>query len=159
MFEALGLLPFLLTCYTLYGSIFFHLFFPCLPLSPPLSPNPSLLPSSALASSPPNAQVVVPSEYGTAVLGGITKRNAVLQNQEDFLDAFCTIICEVPLNNMFGYSTELRTLTQGKGEFSMEYSRYCPAVGLTQQQVIEEFQDSLDNSSDAQDAKKKKKKN
>jgi len=104
-------------------------------------------------------EITAPREFGTAVLGSITKRNAVLQNQEDSQDAFQTVICEVPLNDMFGYSTELRTLTQGKGEFSMEYSRYCPAVGTTQQQVIEDYHDSLNSQDNTQDAKKKKKKN
>jgi len=103
-------------------------------------------------------EVNIPSEYATAVLGSITRRNAVLQGSDESMDAFTTITCEVPLNDMFGYSTELRTLTQGKGEFSMEYSRYCPASGPTQQTVIEEYQETLNAQTSSQDANKKKKK-
>lgn len=102
-------------------------------------------------------EVTVPREFQQSVLGSLTKRNAILHSQEDSQEFF-SIVSEIPLNDMFGYSTELRTLTQGKGEFSMEYSRYCPAGGLTQQQVIDDYQDSL-NADNTHDSKKKKKKN
>ena len=85
----------------------------------------------------------------------------MLQGSDESIDAFTTIVCEVPLNDMFGYTTELRTLTQGKGEYSMEYSRYCPAGGVTEQNVIEEYQETLNaqNQGSQDVGKKKKKKN
>jgi elongation factor G len=56
----------------------------------------------------------------------LNKRNAIITNTELSKDLF-TVFCEVPLNDMFGYATELRSMTKGKGEFAMEYSKYLPA--------------------------------
>ena len=51
----------------------------------------------------------------------------------------CTVVAEVPLNNMFGYSTDLRSATQGKGEFSMEYKRHSSVSASDQERIVTEF--------------------
>lgn len=55
-----------------------------------------------------------------AVIGGINQRRGTIVDSEIREDEF-TAIAEVALNDMFGYSSALRGVTQGKGEFSMEY--------------------------------------
>jgi len=100
-------------------------------------------------------EINAPEEYRHAVLDKISERQAVIQGTDSNEGNF-TIFCEVPLNEMFGYATELRTLTQGKGEFTMEYSRYCPALPGTQEELIQDYQDLPEQN---QTAKKKKKKN
>lgn len=72
------------------------------------------------------------------MIAGLTKRKGVIQNSETGTD-YSTLLVEVPLNNMFGYSTELRSATQGKGEFSMEYKRHSPVIREEQEKLIQEF--------------------
>jgi elongation factor G len=65
-----------------------------------------------------------PSEYQGNVMGSINQRRGlIMSSAED--GAFSAIDAEVPLAEMFGYATVLRSLTQGKGEFTMEFSKYA----------------------------------
>ena len=83
--------------------------------------------------------ISVPLEYQGVVLATINKRKGVIVDT-DGQDDILVITAEVPLNNMFGYSTELRSLTQGKGEFSMEYKTYAPVPSSTQADLMAEYQ-------------------
>ena len=68
--------------------------------------------------------VECPSEYQGNVMASINQRRGlIMSSTED--GTFTTIDAEVPLAEMFGYATVLRSLTQGKGEFTMEFSRYA----------------------------------
>ena len=65
-----------------------------------------------------------PSEFQGNVMGSINQRRGmIMSNTEDGADS--TIEAEVPLAEMFGYATALRSLTQGKAEFTMEFSKYA----------------------------------
>jgi elongation factor G len=77
-----------------------------------------------------------PSEYQGAVFGSINQRRGlILSSTED--ETFCRIEAEVPLSEMFGYSTALRSSTQGKAEFTMEFARY----GKVPQSIAEELKE------------------
>lgn len=70
-----------------------------------------------------NVEVTVPVEYQGAVVGDLNRRKGAIQDSmQEREDAL--IRANVPLNEMFGYSTSIRTMTQGKGEFTMEYSHH-----------------------------------
>ena len=90
---------------------------------------------------------------------------------QDGRDDWFTLEAEVPLNNMFGFSAALRSATQGKGEFTMEYSRwkrrshfivdnalvrYAPATVETQDKIVEEYRKRLEQEAEPQKGKKKK---
>ena len=78
--------------------------------------------------------VECPSEFQGNVMGSINQRRGmILSSTED--GTFTAIEAEIPLAEMFGYATVLRSLTQGKAEFTMEFSRYAKAPGS----VVEEL--------------------
>jgi elongation factor G len=52
---------------------------------------------------------------------------------------FCRVETEVPLAAMFGYATDIRSSTQGKAEFTMEFSRYLPAPGDVQEELKKKY--------------------
>ena len=68
--------------------------------------------------------VTVPSEFQGTVIGNINRRKGTINDSSAEGDDVI-ISSMVPLSEMFGYSTELRSMTQGKGEFTMEYGSQC----------------------------------
>ena len=84
-------------------------------------------------------EVSCPEEFQGSVVGQINQRRGLIKGTET-LEAFTTVEAEVPLAEMFEYSTELRSATQGKGEFTMEFSRYAKVPGSIQQDLIKEYQ-------------------
>ncbi len=85
-------------------------------------------------------EVSCPEEFQGSVVGQINQRRGLIKGTET-LDAFTTVEAEVPLAEMFEYSTELRSATQGKGEFTMEFARYARVPGNIQEKLIKEYQD------------------
>lgn len=102
-----------------------------------------------------NVEVNMPIEFQGSVMGAISKRNGIVAGSEG-KDEWVTLNAEVPLNNMFGFVGELRSLTQGKGEYSMEYSRYSPVDPEVQEKLVEEYQIKNGLISEKDLAKKKK---
>ncbi len=79
--------------------------------------------------------VETPSEYQGAVLGTLNQRRGmIISASED--GVFTTIEAEVPLAEMFGYSTVLRSVSQGKAEFTMEFARYSPVPKSIAEEVM-----------------------
>ncbi|CAG4973095.1 unnamed protein product [Colias eurytheme] len=87
-------------------------------------------------------EVTTPDEFHGTVIGQLNKRGGIITGTEG-AEGWTTIYAEVPLNNMFGYAGELRSQTQGKGEFSMEYSRYSPCLPDVQEQLIRKHQEEM----------------
>ncbi|EMD36051.1 hypothetical protein CERSUDRAFT_138804 [Gelatoporia subvermispora B] len=87
-------------------------------------------------------EVVAPSEFQSAVIGGLNSRRGTIVDSEVREDEF-TATAEVALNEMFGYSSQLRGATQGKGEFSMEYKTHSPVLPQVQKELEEAYKKSL----------------
>lgn len=98
-------------------------------------------------------EVTAPEEFQGAVMGQLSKRHGIITGT-DGAEGWFTVYAEVPLNDMFGYAGELRSSTQGKGEFTMEYSRYSPCLPDVQEQIVRQYQESQGLGQE-----KKKKKN
>ena len=70
--------------------------------------------------------ITAPNEFQGNIVGLLNKRNAVISETDIGLEDF-TLYADCSLHGMFGFSTQLRAATQGKGEFSMEFSHYSAA--------------------------------
>lgn len=70
--------------------------------------------------------IMAPNEFQGSILMLMNKRSATIIDTEIGSEDF-TLLCDVSLNSMFGFATQLRAASQGKGEFSMEFSHYAPA--------------------------------
>ena len=78
---------------------------------------------------------VTPEEYMGDVMGDLSRRRGLLQGMED-APAGKIVRAEVPLAEMFGYATDLRSMSQGRATYSMEFSRYSEAPASIAEAVI-----------------------
>ncbi len=84
-------------------------------------------------------EVVVPKEYMGDVMGNLSSRRGQIQSQED-RGGTQIIQSRVPLSEMFGYATDLRSRTQGRATYSMHFDRYEPAPSNVSEEVVAKAQ-------------------
>ncbi len=68
-------------------------------------------------------EVTAPNEYLGSVMGDVSSRRGIIKNQEERGNAI-VVTADIPLSEMFGYATDLRSFTQGRGNYGMEFSHY-----------------------------------
>ncbi len=83
-------------------------------------------------------EVEVPNEFQGSAVSGLARRRAMIQGSES-VDQSTIITAEVPLSEMFGYSQDIRSSTEGKGTFSMEFVRYAAVPKDDQTKIINEY--------------------
>jgi elongation factor G len=84
-------------------------------------------------------EVETPIEFQGPVTGGISSKRGVILGTES-RSGFAVILAEVPLAEMFGYSNDLRSMTQGKGSFSMEFLKYQKVPSKFQEEIVKKAQ-------------------
>ncbi|MBV6286808.1 elongation factor G [Pseudomonas aegrilactucae] len=80
-------------------------------------------------------EVVTPEEYQGDILGDLSRRRGLIQEGED-TPAGKVIRADVPLGEMFGYSTQMRSMTQGRASYTMEFTKYAEAPGSIADAII-----------------------
>jgi elongation factor G len=83
-------------------------------------------------------EVTTPEDYMGDVVGDISKRRGVIQSMKDSASAKM-INCEVPLSEMFGYATDLRSLSQGRATYSMQFEKYSEVPSHIAETIIKRF--------------------
>jgi elongation factor G len=81
-------------------------------------------------------EVETPEDYAGTVMGDLSSRRGMVQGMEDIAGGGKTIRAEVPLAEMFGYSTTLRSLTQGRATYTMEFKQYAEAPKNVAEAII-----------------------
>lgn len=87
-------------------------------------------------------EVLGPTEFQGVIVGGLNQRKGTINDTETRDDDF-TLEADVSLNDMFGYSSFLRGQSQGKGEFSMEFSHYDRVMPNVQMEMQKAYQNTL----------------
>ena len=83
-------------------------------------------------------KVVVPDKYTGDIMGDLSKRRGRVLGMNPLANGKQEIVADIPQSELFGYSTDLRSMTGGIGDYSYEFARYEPATADVQARVIEE---------------------
>jgi elongation factor G len=86
-------------------------------------------------------EITAPTEFQGGVVGQVNQRRGVIM--ETVGGDEVSVTAEVPLNAMFGYSTDLRSATQGKGQFTMEFARYAIVPKQEQEEMTKKYREKL----------------
>ena len=81
-------------------------------------------------------EVAVPETYAGTIMGDLSSRRGTIMGMDSRGDDSTSIRATVPLGEMFGYATRLRSMTQGRGNFTMEFDRYATAPSHIADEVI-----------------------
>ncbi len=81
-------------------------------------------------------EVETPEEYAGTVMGDLSSKRGMVQGMDDMVGGGKSIKAEVPLSEMFGYSTSLRSMTQGRATYTMEFKHYSEAPKNVSEAII-----------------------
>ena len=84
-------------------------------------------------------EVETPEDYMGDIMGDLNRRRGIIQGMEDLPGGTKAIKAEVPLSDMFGYATDMRSMSQGRATFSMEFSKYAETPKNVADAIITKF--------------------
>jgi elongation factor G len=82
-----------------------------------------------------NVEVVTPEDYMGDVMGDLNRRRGIVQGMEDSPSGKI-VTAHVPLSEMFGYATDLRSQTQGRATYTMEFDHYAEAPSSVTEEIV-----------------------
>lgn len=91
-----------------------------------------------------SVEVQGPAEYNQAMLSLLNQRKGIVENTV-VNDGYCTHFAAVPLKDMFGFSSAIRSVTQAKGEYSMEFREHAAMSQFSMSQVLAEYEKDSTN--------------
>ena len=83
-----------------------------------------------------NVEIECPEDFQGTVVGDVIRRRGIMTSS-DVLEGTSVIKAEVPLAETFGYATDLRSMTQGQGTFTMELAVYRQTPSNVQEEIVE----------------------
>jgi elongation factor G len=84
-------------------------------------------------------EVETPEDYMGDIMGDLNRRRGMVQGMDDLIGGGKAIKAEVPLSEMFGYATDMRSMSQGRATFTMEFSRYAETPRNVADAIIAKF--------------------
>jgi elongation factor G len=96
----------------------------------------ALMADPALLEPMMSVEVVTPEEYMGDVMGDLNRRRGMVQGMEDTASGK-VIDAEVPLSEMFGYATDLRSMSQGRATYTMEFLKYAEVPNNIAESIID----------------------
>lgn len=83
-----------------------------------------------------DVEIITPEEYMGDVIGDLNGRRGIIGKMDNNNEG-SVVTCKVPLSEMFGYSTDLRSITQGRAVYSMEFAEYAPVPDNVEKEILE----------------------
>jgi elongation factor G len=99
----------------------------------------ALLADPALLEPIMKVEVVTPEDYMGDIIGDLNRRRGIVMGMEDSVSGK-VITAEVPLAEMFGYSTDVRSASQGRATFTMEFTKYAEVPNNIAESIISKGQ-------------------
>ena len=91
-----------------------------------------------------DVSIIVPEEYFGDIMGDVSRRRGQIKENELRSDGAQVIRADVPLSEMFGYATDLRSMTSGRGNYQMQFDHYEKAPKSVSDEIIKKRAVSAD---------------